>query len=86
MAGEDYLVRAEEELQQEISGVLGRHGVMVTKWILAAEVLEGDGTRAMESFASPDFRAWDAIGLVGYMDARERWAAGTNAVSESDDG
>ncbi len=85
MAGEEEqfdLDRAEQELHQEISTVLSRHGVMVTKWILAAELLDQKGERALESFASPDFRAWDAIGMVGFLDARERGAAGADAVAD----
>ncbi len=73
---------AEQQLHQEISQVLSRHGVMVTKWILAAEVLDREGQRALESFASPDFRAWDAIGIVGFLDARERGAASADAAAD----
>ncbi len=80
----EQLDAAERELHDAIAAVLGRHGCMVTKWILAAEVLDGDGVRAMESFASPDFRAWDSIGLLGFLDARERGAVA--AESLNDDG
>lgn len=80
-----HLDAAERELHDAVSQVLGRHGLMVTKWILAAEVLDADGERALESFASPDIRAWDTIGLFGYLDARERGAIAADVAGEPDD-
>lgn len=68
----EHLDRAERELHDAIAGVLNGHGLVVTKWTLAAEVMDGAGERALESFTSPDFREWDSIGIVGYLDARER--------------
>ncbi len=76
------LAAAEQEMHQAIAGVLSQHGLMVTKWILAVEVLDSEGGRAMEAFTSPDFRAWDSVGLLGYLDARERGVAGAVAARE----
>jgi hypothetical protein len=77
---------AEQQLHQAIAEVLGRNGLMTTKWILAVEGLGSDGSRAMEAFTSPDFRAWDSLGLLGYLDARERGAVGQAAAREFLDG
>lgn len=73
---------AERQLHQAIAEVLGQYGLMTTKWILAVEGLGADGSRAMEAFTSPDFRAWDSLGLLGYLDARERGAVGQAAARE----
>jgi len=76
------LAAAEQQLHQAIAEVLGRNGLMVTKWILAVEGLGADGSRAMEAFTSPDFRAWDSLGMLGYLDARERGTVGQAAARE----
>jgi hypothetical protein len=77
------LAAAERELHDAIAAVLGRRGMMVTKWMLVAEILDGDGVRALESFASPDIRAWDTIGILGYLDARERGAIAAEFAGEA---
>lgn len=74
MAGDDEaeLYVVQQELHDAISEVLNRHQLMATKWISVIEVLDAEGGRALESFCSPDFRAWDTIGMLGFMDAQER--------------
>jgi hypothetical protein len=81
----DDLVQAQDDLHQAVAEVLGRHGLMVTKWLLAAEVIDTDGGRDMQAFTSPDLRAWDSLGLLGYMNAREQGAVGAAAAREYDD-
>ncbi len=76
------LVAVEQELHQAIADVLGRRGLMVTKWMMSAEILNGDGGRDMEAFTSPDFRSWDSIGFLGLLDARERGVVGGQAARE----
>ncbi len=76
---------AERRLHQAVAEIVGAHGVMVTKWMLGVEVLDEQGGRDMYGFASPDFRAWDSLGIVGFLDARERGAVGADAVNERDD-
>jgi hypothetical protein len=73
---------AEQEMHQAIAEILGQRGQMVTKWMLSAEVLDADGGRDMESFTSPDFRAWDSLGFLGYLEARERGVVGGQAARE----
>ena len=78
----DGLDDAERELHQAIAEVLARHGMMVTKWMLAVEGLDTEGGRDLETFTSPDFRAWDSIGFLGFLDARERGVVGGAAARE----
>jgi hypothetical protein len=73
---EEQLRVAEAQLNDAITQILGRQGLMVTKWMCVAEVVDSDCERALESFTSPDFRAWDTLGMLGYLDARERGAVG----------
>ena len=80
------LEAAEREMHDAIAQILSRHGLMVTKWILAVEGLDGAGERAMEGFTSPDFRQWDSLGLLGFLDARERGAVGADVAQERDTG
>jgi hypothetical protein len=84
--GEHDLAGTERALHDAVAQVLGEHGLMVTKWVMAVEVLDNAGERAMEAFTSPDFRAWDGIGLLGFLDARERGAVGADAARERSDG
>jgi hypothetical protein len=79
---------AEQELHQAIAEILGRRGQMVTKWMLSAEMIDAEGGRDLESFTSPDFRAWDSLGFLGFVDARERGVVGGHAATEflDDDG
>lgn len=84
-AGDDPLLVAQAELHDAISQVLNRHGFMPTKWVLAAEGLDNSGERILETFTSPDFRAWDSIGILGYIDARERGIVGAEAVADVGD-
>lgn len=72
VTGESDLFQAQAELHDAISDVLSRHGLMANRWLLGAEVLDADGDRAMEAFTSPDMRAWDSLGILGFLDARER--------------
>jgi hypothetical protein len=77
---EQQLQEAELAIGDALSDVLSRQGLMVTKWMCVAEVIGADGSRALESFASPDIRAWDTLGMLGYLDARERGAVGADAA------
>ena len=52
--------------QQAVSTVAGEYGHMITRYILVAETMDEDGERAVLMAASPDQRAWDSIGLLGY--------------------
>jgi hypothetical protein len=80
------LEAAERELHDAIAQVLGKHGLMVTKWVLGAEGLDNEsGERVLETFTSPDFRSWDAIGIMGFLDARERGVVGAEAAAEGDE-
>lgn len=79
---DEQMTIAQRELHDAVSEVLGRHGWMVTKWLCVAEILEPSGERALESFASPDIRAWDTMGMLSYLDARERGAVGAEAAGE----
>lgn len=76
------LVAAEAELHQQIAQVLGQQGLMVTKWLLSVEFLDSDGGRGMQALTSPDFRSWDSLGFLGYLDARERGVVGATAAHE----
>jgi hypothetical protein len=76
------LEAAERELHDAISQVLSPHGLMVTKWILGVEGIGDDGERVLETFTSPDFRSWDSIGIIGFLDARERGAAAADSGDE----
>jgi len=80
------LDRAELELHDAISEVLNRRGLMPTKWVLGVEGLDDSGERVLETFTSPDFRAWDSIGIFGFLDARERGVIGAEAVADMGDG
>lgn len=85
--GEDELVIAGRELNDALSQILNRRGLMPTKWVLAAEGIDNAGERVLETFTSPDFRAWDSIGMLGFIDARERGAVGAAAADDvRDDG
>lgn len=72
----------EQELHQALAEILGRRGVMATKWMVVAEGLADNGSRDLLSFSSPDFRSWDSIGFIGFLDARERGAVGAAAAAE----
>jgi hypothetical protein len=79
-----HLEAVERELHDAIAQVLGRHELMVTKWLCVAEVYDAAGERALEYYGSPDIRAWDTLGIVGYLDARERGAVGAEAAQSGD--
>lgn len=82
---EQHLREVERELHDAAAGVLGRHGLMLTKWMFIAELLDGDGTRMLESFVSPDMRAWDTLGMMAFLDARERGVVGAEAAAQFGD-
>lgn len=89
MAGEDEeqgevdeLYEIQLALHDVISDVLARYGLMPTKWLAAIELLDREGTRALETFCSPDFRAWDSIGMLGFLDARERGSVAADQQAE----
>jgi hypothetical protein len=65
-----------DKLHEAIAATTKDAVLMVTKWMCVAEVVDSDCERALESFTSPDFRAWDTLGMLGYLDARERGAVG----------
>lgn len=79
------MAAAEADLHDAIAEILGRQGRMVTKWILATETIGADGVRDMEAFASPDYRAWDSIGMLGFLSARERGVVAAEAVEDQHD-
>lgn len=84
---EDTALAIERGLQDAIADVMHRHGYVATKWIAAIEFLDPAGERRLDSFASPDFRAWDSLGMLGFLDARERGLVGAAAAREHlDDG
>lgn len=76
------LAAIEQELHDVVAQVLGRHDLMVTKWMMVVEGIDSAGERAFEAFTSPDFRAWDSIGFLGFLDARERGVIGAEAARE----
>lgn len=79
---ERHLAEVEREIHDAVSQIMGRHGLMVTKWLCVAELLGADGQRMLESFASPDMRAWDTIGMIGLIEARERGVLGAAAAAD----
>lgn len=79
---EDALAGPERELHDAIAQVLNRSGLMPTKWMLSVEGLDNAGERVLETFTSPDFRAWDSIGILGFVDARERGVVGAEAADD----
>jgi hypothetical protein len=78
----DQLLLAQTELHDAISQVLNQRGLMPTKWMLGVEGLDENGERVLETFTSPDFRAWDSIGILGFLDARERGSVGADAADD----
>lgn len=57
----------QEELVSAINSVLARRRkAMVTKFVLVAELIDGDGLRAIWSSASPGITSWDEAGLITY--------------------
>lgn len=66
------LVQVEKEIGEAIAAVLTRHDLMVNRWVLVSEVFEADGNRKVGAFTSDDLRAWDSLGLLGYILERER--------------
>lgn len=65
---------AEKDMDEAVSSVLTKHGLMANRWLLAAEVLEEDGERSLLAMTSPDLRSWDSLGMLGYLIERERAA------------
>lgn len=85
MAGdgeENELVVVERELHDAIADVMNRHRMITTKWVGVVEFINPAGERDLEAFTSPDFRAWDSLGMLGFIDARERGATGAQAARE----
>lgn len=68
------LERVEQDLGDAIGEVLRRHGLMVNRWVLVAEVLNEHGQRELVCFTSTDLRSWDSLGMLGYVLERERGA------------
>lgn len=65
-------------MQDAISGVLGQHAEIVTRWVLVAETLDADGDRAAWMLAQEDSKSWDALGLLAY--AEQTWRNTVGAV------
>ncbi len=74
----------EREMSEAIAAVLARHQSMPNRWVLVVEVMEESGERALETFASQDLRAWDALGMLGFALERERGGV-HQGVGEDDD-
>lgn len=75
---------AQDELHDAISQVLNRRGLIPTKWVLGVEGLDDSGQRVLETFTSPDFRVWDSLGILGFLDARERGVVAAAAAASYD--
>ncbi len=73
------------ELLDAASQILARHDLMVTKWLFVADVIDGDGERMLASYASPDIRAWDTLGMIDFVQARERGVVAADAAAEFGD-
>lgn len=54
-------------------------GVMMTRFVLVAEVIDNDGGRSVWSVEAPGSTSWDVLGLLEYAKAAESvsvWTAG----------
>lgn len=49
---------------------------LVTKWLLIAEVIKGDGTRQLETMYSTGAARWDLLGML---------QVGLESIEDSDD-
>lgn len=76
------MAQIQGELHTAISDVLTKHGLYLNRWLLVTEVVEADGDRSLNSFASPDLRAWDSLGMLEFALAQERGALFAEAADE----
>lgn len=61
------------DVQNALADVLGRRGLMLTRWVLHAEVMEDDGERSLWHLTTEDMKIWDTLGLVDHARLIE-WA------------
>jgi hypothetical protein len=55
----EILVTAVEQVIADLTGC-----TIVTRWMLLAEVVKADGSRALETYYDPEFIAWDRLGML----------------------
>ncbi len=74
----------QREVGEAVAAVLARHGQMPNRWMLVAEVMDTDGERSLETFASQDLRSWDALGMLAFALERERGGVYADVAREDD--
>lgn len=67
------------EMHSAISAVIQHHdeGSMLTRYIVLAEIITGDGERALWQVAAEDMMAWDTLGMLDHARMTE-YAHGIN--------
>lgn len=85
MAVDNPMYRAQEELGTAISKILGRHDLMLNRWLLITEVIDAGGARQAEMFAPVELTSWDSLGLLEAAGARERGKIVGNEVLDAMD-
>lgn len=60
------------EMQSAISEVLRKHGeAMVTKFVVIAEAMDNDGTRALWTISPLECKPWEVLGMLEFGKALE---------------
>lgn len=73
------------DVKAAVADVLGRHGELATKWVLAAESLSDDGERGLWLSCSEGMKPWESIGLFGFALAKEQALITAREIREYDD-
>lgn len=54
------------DVQDAITAAMLKHGDMVTRWVVVAEVFESTGERGLWAFTAEDMKAWETLGMLTY--------------------
>ena len=60
-----------DEVEAAVTEVMSRHGMMVTKWLFLADVIEDAGSRSIVHLSAEQAAPWDNLGLFDYVRAME---------------
>lgn len=73
-----------DQVDDAVSDVYRADGEMLTRWVMVAETVDGDGERSLHVMSAKDMWDWEALGMLKYAEAYQQAGCTSEVIAEND--